>query len=189
MFRAKPAPPSPTAMGGRRSSVPAAPRASFSAKPAPTSPRDASRSARRESRESAKLARRAAAEEAAARRRGCPHKTSARRRASARRLSATATTSPARRPSQVRDLEERVARERAAVERLRAKVAAPSSLDEQRTDLDAARRGIAALRDAVRARPVAAVTLAAPDSDDDLYPAGLDWVEPLLVRGEVVTNS
>ena len=46
-----------------------------------------------------------------------------------------------------------------------------------------------ALRDAVRARPVAAVTLAAPDSDDDLYPAGLDWVEPLLVRGEVVTNS
>ena len=76
-----------------------------------------------------------------------------------------------------------------SVVRLRAKVAAPSSLDEQRADLDAARRGVAALRDAVRARPVAAVTLAAPDSDDDLYPAGLDWVEPLLVRGEVVTNS
>ena len=116
------------------------------------------------------------------------HKSAARRRASARRLSATASP-PARRPSQVRDLEERVARERVAVERLRAKVAAPSSLDEQRADLEHARRGVAALRDAVRARPVAAVTLAAPDSDDDLYPAGLDWVEPLLVRGEVVTNS
>jgi uncharacterized coiled-coil protein SlyX len=115
------------------------------------------------------------------------HKSAARRRASARRLSATP---PARRPSQIRELEERVARERAAVERLRAKVAAPSALAEQRADLDAARRGVAALRDAVRdVRPVAAVTLAAPDSDDDLYPAGLDWVEPLLVRGEVVTNS
>ena len=65
----------------------------------------------------------------------------------------------------------------------------PSALDEQRADLDAARRGVAALRDSVRVRPIAAVTLAAPDSDDDLYPAGLDWVEPLLVRGEVVTNS
>ena len=119
------------------------------------------------------------------------HKSAARRRASARRLSATATTPPARRPSQVRDLEERVARERAAVERLRAKVAAPSALDEQRADLDAARRGVAALRDAVQNgdRPIAAVTLAASDSDDDLYPKGLDWVEPLLVRGEVVTNS
>ena len=36
---------------------------------------------------------------------------------------------------------------------------------------------------------MATVTLAASDSDDDLYPKGLDWVEPLLVRGEVVTNS
>ncbi len=115
------------------------------------------------------------------------HKSAARRRASARRLSATP---PARRPSQIRDLEERVARERAAVERLRAKVAAPSALEEQRADLDAARRGVAALRDSIRAdrRPVATVTLAAENSDDDLYPAGLDWVEPLLVRGEVVTN-
>ena len=91
----------------------------------------------------------------------------------------------------IRDrLEERVARERAAVERLRAKVAAPSALEEQRADLDAARRGVAALRDAVQNgdRPIAAVTLAASDSDDDLYPKGLDWVEPLLVRGEVVGN-
>jgi len=132
LFRAKPAPSSPVAMGGRRSAVPAAPRVNFRAKPAPTSPRDHSRAAHRTSAASARAARREAAEAAAARRRGGGAKAATRRRASARRLAAAPP--PARR--------------------------APTAPRVQ---------GLEALV-----------------GDDDLYPEGLDWVEPLLVRGEII---
>ena len=82
---------------------------------------------------------------------------------------------PARRPSQVRDLEERVARERAvessaSARKGRGAVGARRATRRSRRS-PPRRRGAAGPR-RPRYSPVAAVTLAAPESDDDRIPLG-----------------